>query len=427
MSSLDFTWLPSRSRAYFSLAPLELVGPPADLSRPGSLGRVLVSAWAGEGRVRRLGRVTDETARREALALAEETRDPVVVAEVAALVGPDGEPVYRSLGRVTMAKADDPLSPEAWRETVSRLSGRLRVIANQEMEHLVQESLQWIAAEFYEDSGRTAASAAAGIRGTLRSPRGTMIRAQRVAITNTLSEVMRRTTGAMARLPEIAPTLGTAFNLPDRRIAQTMARHHGFWVRDWIGTISMPMARRAQPIIQRGIMLGLGRREIGRELREAIHGSYERRMKGYWDVVAANHITRARSYATGYTMRAAGIEYYKIEAILDEATTETCLMLHDKILPVGPAMARQEAILASPDPEAVRWNNPFVVDKDGELAAVTPDGHREVLARIDERGRGTGIPGTYSNVMSQREMVSAAIGFPPYHHNCRTTLISEVF
>lgn len=430
MSDLAFRWLPPSERQYFKLSPFDLTVAPGGHRGPARRGRVLLSAWAGDGVVSRIGKLTDAATAKAALELAEITRDPVVVGEVDVLTGPEAEPVYKAIGLVTMAKAKDPLSPEAWLEEVMRLTGRLSAVASSEAAHLTKEALEWFDFEFEDATTGQVATATAGVRGTLSSPSGNMVRTQRLAITRALRSIVAQTGGAMASLPSLSPTLGSTFNLPDKRIAENMAKHHGFWVRNQYGRISQSLARQANPIIQAGISQGLGRDTIGKQLEERIQGGLQ--MKNYWRVVAANHVSRARSYAQGYSMRAAGIRFYRIEAILDEATTEQCLMLHGRLMPVDAAMARQDAILASPNPQAVQWHNPFMkhgrnpdTDED-ELFLEYPDESRVTVATVTERGVGTGIPGTYSNVMSQSQMVSSAIGFPPYHFACRTTLIGEV-
>jgi hypothetical protein len=201
-----------------------------------------------------------------------------------------------------------------------------------------------------------------------------------------------------------------------------MAAHHGFWVRDQYGRVSQSLARQAQPIIQQGIANGLGRVAIGRELQETIRGGLE--MRNYWRIVAANHVTRARSYATGYTMRSAGIEWFKWESVIDEATTEECLMLHDRVFSVAGAMAIQDQLLANPNPEGVLWSQPFARHDGADIYVETPDGRRTVLGTVVERGAGTGSPGVYSGVLNGYQMLSGPVSLPPIHHACRSTVIS---
>jgi len=101
-------------------------------------------------------------------------------------------------------------------------------------------------------------------------------------------------------------------------------------------------------------------------------------------------------------------------------------MLHDKVIPLDESMRLQNQLMADPNPEGVLWHQPFIQDSGDELAVEFPDGTRNVIATVDQRGSGSGSPGTYSNTLGGRDLVSTAIGFPPYHHNCRTTVVAEV-
>jgi hypothetical protein len=150
-------------------------------------------------------------------------------------------------------------------------------------------------------------------------------------------------------------------------------------------------------------------------------------MRGYWETVAANHVARARSYSLANTFKAAGIDYYRIEAVLDDRTTPQCEFLHGKVLPVGPAADRINRVLASPQPEAVLTEQPFIRDRGDRLTIGAPGEEEQTVARIDERPTG-GTPepaasGRYTPVMSPGDMVDAAIGLPPYHFRCRSTAV----
>lgn len=421
---IDFAWLPSEERSLFGIAPLRIIG---DREIAGARVRkgtahVLVASYDGEGRVVRCDGLTLDAVRKRAERLAERTGDPVVVGAFAG-VDADGQPVWQSVGRVLTHKAN-PLSPEALDADVARLSGRLQVIASQEASAITREAMEWLDWEWGDATEAKWARTEAGLRAVYSSPSQRMILAQRVNVARVLSGIVSRTNRATARLPNVRNTLGATLRLPDREIARRLSQHHGFFVRDQYGRISPSLAAQARPIIERGLDRGLGRADIARQLRETMRGGLA--MPGYWQTVAANAGVRARSYAAGATMRLAGIRFYRISAILDEATTETCLMLHDKLMPIDGAMALQDRLINDPNPEGVYWHTPFVSDAGDELAVEFPDGTRNVIAHVDQRGSGTGEPGSYSRVLSGQDMVSTAVGFPPYHHNCRTTIAAEV-
>jgi hypothetical protein len=423
---IDFAWLARDERNLFSLSPLRVIG---DREIAGSRvmrksgGHVLVASYDGEGRVVRcdgltLGQVQDQAKR-----LAERTGDPVVVGAFAG-VDAEGLPVWQSVGRVKTWKAD-PMSPEALAADIARLSARLEIIAGSEAAHMTVEAMEWLDWSWHDGGTETQwKRTEAGLRGVFSTPRQRMILAQRIALTRSTAGTVRRTGAAMSRMPGIRNTLGAALRLPDRRIAERLSQHHGFFVRDRYGAISQPLAARVRPFIENGLNQGMGREQIAGQIGRHMRGAL--RMPNYWRTVAGNASVRARSYAAGATMRTAGITHYRITAILDEATTETCLMLHDKLMPVDGAMALQDRLVNDPNPEGVYWHTPFVSDTGDELAVDFPDGTRNVIAQVATPGAGTGAPGTYRNVLSGSQMVSTAVGFPPYHHNCRTSIVAEV-
>ena len=419
-----FRWLAPEERSFFALSPLRIIGDREIIGarvRKGS-AHVLVASYDGEARVVRCDGVSLDAVQRHAQRLAERTGDPVVIG-IGAGVDAEGLPVWQTVGRVLTHKAN-PMSPEALEADVARLAARLEIVAGQEAAHMTREAMEWLDWSWPEGNEAKWRATEARLNATFRTPSRSMILAQRTSLTRSLTGTVGRTGRAVSRDPAIRNLLGAAWRLPDRSIAARLSQHHGFFVRDRYGSISLPLAQQARPIIERGLNQGLGREEIERRLRASMRGGLA--MPHYWRTVAANASVRARSYAAGATMREAGIRFYRISAILDEATTETCLALHDKLMPVDGAMALQDRLINDPNPEGVYWHHPFVSDSGDELAVEFPDGTRNVIAQIDERGSGTGSPGSYRGIPAGSDLVSTAVGFPPYHHNCRTSIAAEV-
>jgi len=288
----EFEWIHKDNRFFFTLGPFNLTSKPEDIpARKRSKGRILISAFAGDGVISRIGKSTDTKASNKALKLSEKTGDSVVLAEFAGFLG-DSEPVYEAIGRVR--KADNPLTEQGLEKYIARMAARLDVIAAQEAANITREAMEWFDFDLTDASGSQIRVAQAGLRTTLSSPSGTMIRGQQIAMNRVLSTLSQQTGSQMARLPALRGTLGAAFNLPDKRIAQAISQHHGFWVRDQYGRVSQSLAAQVRPIIERGVNQGLGRREIGRELSNTFNNGLQ--MKGYWNTVAANASVRARSY-----------------------------------------------------------------------------------------------------------------------------------
>lgn len=425
-------WTRPEQQSLFNLGPLRVRGNSLDdvlaggarrLRKGGQSQWVLLASFNGEALVeRRHG--SAEWAARGAEELARKTGDPVVVGRQVGVDG-TGSPVFQAVGQVLTEKAD-PLSPRAFSAWASSLTAKILRASRGDLQVMAVEALEYLDIDFAGATAQQLDSALLGYRTTIASPTQTMARVQRLEITKTLERVIRSTGRHVQSLPEVRAGLGTGFSINDRVTSNLLSRHHSFWVRDRHGAISETMSAQARKIISSGVRRGLGPDEIARELRGMTATGL--RQEHYYRTVAANHVARGRSYSTGATMRAAGVTAYRIEAILDDRTTHQCEFLHQKILPVAPGVAAIERTMRDPDPQSVLINQPFIVDRGDHLAVPTPGGGMARVATIDQRSTGgtaSGQPSAqFSNGMSSSDLVSHAIGFPPYHHNCRTTTVA---
>ncbi len=88
-------------------------------------------------------------------------------------------------------------------------------------------------------------------------------------------------------------------------------------------------------------------------------------------------------------------------------------------------MQNLDRILTDPNPESMQWNQSFIGLEGEEFRARYPDGSSTRIATRESPREGD-RPGVYSNRLSGSQMVGAGVGFPPYHHRCRTTAVPEV-
>jgi hypothetical protein len=426
----DLQWSRRQDRRLFTLAPFRLLGAESEdvvksaQTRPetrSDSGFILVANFDDRGVVRRLRATADEVSR-AASELAEKTTFPVIVGRVVG-VGKGGVPIFQSVGRVWTAKAD-PMSPEAFEEWAMSMSRGMRGASRGDLATMSAEAMEHLEISYAGASQAQLDRALAGYRGVIATPKARMLNAQRVEISNALRTILRRTTNAALKIPEVNAGLAAGFSIRDREVARLMSRHHSVWVRNRHGQISQVMSAQARTIIGRGLDRGLGRDEIGRELSQMTNRGV--RQPHYYRTVAANHVSRARSYSVGSSYRAAGIEYFRIEAVLDDRTTHQCEFLHGKILPVSASMARLDQIMTDQNPQSMLWNQPFIRDRGDHLDIQTPDGQTQRVANITERSSGaspSGVSATFARGMNQGQLVDAAIGLPPYHHGCRSVTI----
>ena len=423
-------WLEPESRRLFTLSPFKVRGQDADSVMAGGLKRlqkggssqwILTAAFDCRARVQR-HHGSAESAAAKALDLAKRTGDPVVIGRQVG-TNSGGMPVFESFGRVLTEKAD-PLSTAAFEEWAEAMTSGMTSVSRADLAALGTEALEHLSINFGGASVNEIDRALLGYRTSIASPTNRMMAAQRLEISKTLRRVIRGTGERVRRMPRVRQGLATGFKVNDSEVSRLLSQHHSFWVRDRHGQISETMSARARGIISAGVERGAGRQEIGRELARMTGDGL--RQPHYYQTVAANHVARARSYTTGASYRAAGIEFYRIEAVLDDRTTHQCEFLHEKVLPTGPAVGRLERAMADSNPESILVNQPFIRDAGNRLTIPDGKGGQATVARIDQRSSGaspSGISSVFSGAMSQSDLVSHAVGFPPYHHQCRTTTV----
>lgn len=420
MDDLKVEWLRSPSRRRFTLLPFRVVGGDEEGTSLVIKGRVadaswlLVSAFNGRAVIQR-HRTTQEGAGAAAVALAAMRGDSTIIARQVGLTG-KGAPIFESVGQVLTRKAD-PLSVEAFEEWAEQIAAQMYSVSRADLAAVATEALDHLSLNFATANASQIEQALRGYRTTIASPPARMLEAQRLELSKTLRNVLRETGVRTKRFPQVRANIAAGFAVKDREASSLLSRHHSFWVRNQHGAISESMSRMARSIISGGVDRGLGRNDIGRELSQMTANGL--RQPHYYRTVAANQVSRARSYSMGTTMRAAGIEFFRIEAVLDIRTTYECEFLHKKVIPLGPSVEAIERVMASPNPEAVLTEQPFVRDRGDRLTIGDT-----TLARIESRGeRSTDTRSVFSGGLSRSDMVDAGVGFPPYHHSCRTTVV----
>lgn len=226
--------------------------------------------------------------------------------------------------------------------------------------------------------------------------------------------------------------IGAEFNAFDHRVVAHVTRSQGNFVRDEYGRRIEGFGEQARRIVAAGLEEGLGRDDIAEALEQAARGALVDRAPFYWETVASSFISQGRSYAQMSSYAEAGIQHYRIEAVLDERTTEICRYLDGKLFSVGDALARFDRVEQLDDPEAIKEAMPWVREStdpetgrtrlyvDGgrgrtELAEVT----RSAMGIRDDRG-------DFRALVSDATLSDMGIGYPPYHGLCRTSTLAVV-
>nr|WP_237078802.1 hypothetical protein [Myxococcus xanthus] len=119
----------------------------------------------------------------------------------------------------------------------------------------------------------------------------------------------------------------------------------------------------------------------------------------------------------------AGVRRYRIEAVLDEATTQVCRFLHGKAFSVGEALQRFERLESLSQPEDLKQELP---GGGRALLYVNRGGQETRLAEVLRSAVGTRDDvGEFRSLVSDRQLAEVGVGFPPYHGLCRTTTLGS--
>lgn len=221
--------------------------------------------------------------------------------------------------------------------------------------------------------------------------------------------------------------IAATFTEADKRAARILERSNALFVTDEMRRRHDAFGAEARRIVAEGLEQGLGRVEIGERLSSAAAGTVAR-SGAYWEVVAGAFLGRARSASQLAGYREAGVRWYRIDAVLDEATTNICRYLHGRTFKVseGLALLRREGTARAP--EAVKAINPWVRErraKDGRRELYVGSGDRERrIATVEESAFGVADEiGRFSGGLDDAGLMDEGVGFPPYHGLCRSTTI----
>ncbi len=318
-----------------------------------------------------------------------------------------------------LAKALDLSTPAGFDRAVASLARQLRGTAAGDERRAVRAAIEVLDVDW----ARTTAEQRRQLVAEAMRQAGRHIRAVPARLDAPLGdaavEVVNATRSAARRRQRLA--IGVEMNALDRRIVRHVARSQVLFVTDAYGRRLEDLGLRAKEVVAAGLEAGHGRADIAAALAAAAEGALTGRSRFYWDVVAGAFVGRSRSFAQVSSYVEAGIERYRVQAVLDEATTPACRFLHGKTFAVRRALADFGRVEQLDRPEDVKAAAPWIRLRRGVLFVEHTSGRHE-LAEVVRSGVGSRDDvGEYRARLDDIALGELGIGPPPYHGLCRST------
>ncbi len=198
------------------------------------------------------------------------------------------------------------------------------------------------------------------------------------------------------------------------------------YIKDAYGQRADRFDKVARDVVASGMERGLGRDDIAEELSNQLTPLGVERGTNYLNLVATDFANKSRTISQLNTFTEAGIEMYIYDAVLDEATSEICRLLHGRTFSVAKAAKRMNAALSLRNPEDIRNAMPWV-QADGNKLYFNRGETRHDVATVHEAGEGEKDKiGKYGNVMSRAALEKAGVVVPPRHGHCRSNLLAAL-
>jgi SPP1 gp7 family putative phage head morphogenesis protein len=196
----------------------------------------------------------------------------------------------------------------------------------------------------------------------------------------------------------------TLFDKPRQEAVDWLVRHDLFW----IGKVFPEQVRDSfRDTIASGIEEGLGRKAIGKRLRELMVGTEEVPGKAeLYNRVAAASVNRASNWGGMFSLEEAGVEEYEFRAVMDQRTSRICRELNGRVFSVPRVMNVVRQALDGP-PSAIESIAPWP----------TFDAERNDFFIQ------TGDRRSYLGGQSEEWLADHGVALPPLHGNCRSVIV----
>lgn len=223
--------------------------------------------------------------------------------------------------------------------------------------------------------------------------------------------------------------IGVDLTTVDKRILDHAAKSQANYIRDEYGRRRAGLSKEARKIVSQGLGEGASSTTIARRLDVSLSAKGINRSRWYWDTVASNTASRARSYSSLSSYKEHGIQRYIFDAVLDEVTTPQCRFTHGKVFSVEVTLNKFNEVAQNPDPQAVTTIQPWVrlgKDPNGVEQLFIPGEPRTVIADVKRNAVGTKDDvGAYNQRLSDIQLLARGVAVPPLHGGCRSRIVPD--
>jgi len=187
--------------------------------------------------------------------------------------------------------------------------------------------------------------------------------------------------------------LPSIWSAADKAAVDWLTNHHLYWVGTYF---DKNLSDKLTASVAAGMQEGLGRQAIGNRLADFFNDypGVGSKPDAYWRGLAANGMNRSRNFGQLASYEELAVQYLEIVAIIDERTSPVCILLNGKIIPLSAATSQRNRLMAAESPEDVKTIAPWV-------SAASLKG------------------------MDSNQIVNQGVAMPPYHFNCRTTVVEH--
>lgn len=194
------------------------------------------------------------------------------------------------------------------------------------------------------------------------------------------------------------------FTLKDKKAIQNLTKYNSLFIRE---NFQNNITKSARNIIVEDLKRHGGSRVFAaRALKENL-GDLIEETDNYWKVVAGANLNTARSKGLLESFSEVDVTEYQILSVLDERTTRICQDLHGTTFKVSDGLKLFGKLEKASSPEQFKKLSPWVhTRKDG--------------THVFKSGKSKK---TFSSSASSSYLSGNGIMFPPFHGNCRSTVV----